>query len=248
MRSGLVCLLALVPVTAMFIGCGRTPKNDGLKILYGTNGIQRLSFNGVVLEDLNQYPSDAFHIWHIKAVGLGGKVLTDRQYGWGEVNNGRAWDAANHSWLYSFIWGSIGLRFSQKGNTLAMDVTEKNNADSAITLKGVTIYPFVLHFPELPSGFGDPAFEHLAANTSDPAPVADYGQGQVSAIAESGEKPLYRGFEPAGNGNNYFPIISSTAMDSMSAAYPRLDRPVAPGESDTFTVSLRFADSASEGQ
>lgn len=99
----------------------------------------------------------------------------------------------------------------------------------------------MLRFPELPKGFGDASYEHLAVNAGDPVPVADFGASQVSVIADGGPKPLYHGFEPAGGGNGFFPVISSTAMDSMSAAYPKLDRPVSPGASDAFTVSLRFA-------
>ena len=122
-----------------------------------------------------------------------------------------------------------------------MHVVEKNNADSGIIFKGATIYPFVLHFPELPKGFDDASYEHLAVNAGDPVPIADFGASQVSVIADGGSKPLYHGFEPAGGGNGFFPVISSTAMDSMSTAYPKLDRPVGPGASDSFTVSLRFA-------
>jgi hypothetical protein len=248
MRSAWVYLLTVLSASVILTSCGTRTRESGLQITYRTNGIQRLTFNGVVLEDLTQYPSDVFHIWHLKTTGLNGKVLTDRQYGWGEVNNGHSWDAANHTWLYSFIWGSISLQFIQQGNNLGMKVTETNKADSGIRLDGATIYPFVLHFPELPSGFGDPAYEHLAVNVSDPTPIADFGSGQVSVIADTDSKQLYRGFEPAGNGNNYFPIISSTPMDSMSATYPRIDRPVTPGTSDSFTVSLYFSESRSEGQ
>ena len=159
-----------------------------MEVIYGPNGIQRLSFDGVALEDLTKYPTDVFHIWHIKAAGLHGKVLSNPQYGWGEVNNGRTWNAATHSWLYTFIWGSISVQFVQKGNTLDMAVTENNNGDSGITLDGATIYPFVLHFPELPEGFGDPSYEHLAVKSGDPTPVAEWDQSHLSIVGGCGLK------------------------------------------------------------
>ncbi len=245
MRPGIVCLFLMLSASVALTGCGRVFRPAGLEISYGPNGIQRLTFGGTVLEDLAKYPADVFHIWHIKSGGLHGKVLTDPQYGWGEVNKGRTWNAATHSWLYTFIWGWIGVQFVQKGNTLDITVTEKNNADSGITLDGATIYPFVLHFPEAPEGFDNPSYEHLAVQSGEPTPIAEWDRSQLSIVADAGSKPLYHGLEPAGGGNNYFPIISSTAMDSMSAAYPRLNRPVAPKASDTFTVSLRFTSSSS---
>ena len=243
MRPGIVCLFLMLSASIALTNCGNVSRRAGLEISYGANGIQRLSFGGAVLEDLAKYPADAFHIWHIKATDLRAKPLSDPQYGWGEVNKRRTWNSVTHSWLYTFIWGSISVQFVQKGNTLDMAVTEKNNADSGITLDGATIYPFVLHFPEAPEGFDNPSYEHLAVQSGDPTPLAEWDRSQLSIIADAGSKPLYHGFEPAGGGNNYFPVISSTAMDSMSAAYPRFDRPVAPGASDTFTVSLRFASS-----
>lgn len=243
MRSAVVGLFLVLSGSVTLTSCGKASQRAGLEVTYGSNGIQRLSFSGVVLEDLAKYPADAFHIWHIKATGLHGKTLSDPQYGWGEVNKRRAWNTATHSWLYTFIWGSISVQFMQKGNTLDMAVTEKNNADSGITLDGATIYPFVLHFPEAPEGFDNPSYEHLAVKPGDPTPIAEWDQSQLSIVADPGSTPLYHGFEPAGGGNNYFPVISSTCMDSMSTAYPRFDRPVAPGASDTFTVSLRFTSS-----
>ncbi len=246
MQSGIVCLSLILLASMALTGCGKARRQTGLEISYGANGIQRLSFNGTTLEDLAKYPADAFHIWHIKATALHGKLLTDRQYGWGEVNNGRTWNAAAHTWNYQFIWGSISVQFAQKGNSLEVTVTEKNNADSGIMLDGATIYPFALHFPELPDGFGESSFEHLALRSGDPIPVAEFDQKEVSIIADASPKPLYRGFEPAGGGNSYFPIISSTAMDSMSSAYSRIDRPVGPGAADTFTVTLEFADVEAE--
>ncbi len=243
MRPEIVYLFWMLSASIALTSCGKASRPKGLEISYGANGIQQLSFGGAVLEDLAKYPSDVFHIWHIKAAGLHGRVLSDPQYGWGEVHNGRTWNAATHSWLYTFIWGSIGVQFAQKGNTLDMAVTEKNNADSGITLDGATIYPFVLHFSEAPEGFDNPSYEHLAVESGDPIPVAEWDQNQLSIVTDEGSKPLYHGLEPAGGGNNYFPVISSTPMDSMSATYPRFERPVAPGASDTFTVSLRFTSS-----
>ena len=249
MRAGIVYLVLTMSALVALTGCGGKGGNQsGLRITYGENGIQQLTFNDVMLEDLERYPTDAFHIWHMKAMDAQGKSLTKEQYGWGENNNGRSWNAATHTWRYPFTWGSISLQFVQEGNTLDMNVVEKNDADSGITFQGATIYPFVLHFPSVPSGFGNAEYQHVAVNVSDPNPVADFGQSQVTAAVSAGSKPLYYGFEPAGGGTNYFPIMSSTAMDSLAASVVHVDRPVPAGSSDTFTVSLRFSSSPSSSQ
>ena len=247
MKLNLTCPLSAVTgflTLALFTVSLRAQSNSGLNVTYGSKGIQQLTYNGVVLEDLNAFPADAFHIWHMKATDSQGNVLTSGQYGWGENNNGRNWNASSHTWTYPFIWGSISVQFSQSGNALNIAVTTTNNANSGITFDGANIFPFVLHFPQLPNNFVNPAYEQLAFNTTGPSvTLADYGQGEVAAVSLDASKPLYTGFQPAGNGNNYFPIISGTAIDSMANFYPHNDRPIAPGQTDRFTVSLRFGPS-----
>jgi hypothetical protein len=216
----------------------------GLDITYSPAGLQQLSYNGVTLEDVAANPSDAFHIGHMKVTDRKGNLLTGGQYDWGGNNNGHTWDAAAKTWTYRFTWGSIKLQFAQSGDTLNLQVTQANSADSGIVLQGAAIYPFVLHFPQLPAGFVDAKYQQLAFNTTAPSvTAADYGRGQVVAVVPDAARPLYSGFEPAGVPNAYFPVISGTPIDNMAAFFPRNDRPVKPGETDTFTVSLRFAPS-----
>ena len=54
---------------------------------------------------------------------------------------------------------------------------------------------------------------------------------------------LYTGFEPQGTGTAYYPIVSGTPPDSLAKFEPHQDRPVPPGHTDTFSLSLRFAPS-----
>jgi hypothetical protein len=238
----IVCLLI---VAALFWGTLMKAKpKPRLQIVYGSNGIQQLSYGDAILEDLAQSPSDAFHIWHLKCTDMEGKILSSGQYGWGENHRSRSWNAATHTWVYLFDWGSILVRFAQAGDTLNMNVTETNYPNSGIIFYGATIYPFVLHFPSTPTGFDNPSYAHLNFNTdTSVVTMADFGKGEVAAIASHVAGPLYSGFEPAGHPNAYFPIISSTAMDDLASFLPHNDRPVKPGGSDAFTVSLRFAPS-----
>jgi hypothetical protein len=215
-----------------------------LVVAYGPNGIQQLSFNGTELEDLGQYPSDAFRILHMKMTDLKGNLLTQGQYGWGETNNGRTWNAATATWIYNFVWGSIQVQFVQATNNLNMVVTETNSSSSGVILDGATIYPFALHLPTLPNNFYSASYPQMSFNTTGPSVLnADYGCGEVVAVVPDATKPLYSGFDPTGTGISYYPIISSTTPDFLATFQPHNDRPVQPGQTDSFTVSLRFAPS-----
>lgn len=246
MKVKLLGLLMAMSEILIVSGGMRRANAAGLQVTYGSNGIQQVSYNGVTLEDLSRDASDAFHIWHMSSSSLNGASLTAGQYGWGEANNGRSWNANTHTWTYLFIWGSISVQFVQSGNTLNMNVTEKNNSNSGIIFNGATIYPFVLHFPRLPAGFTDPSYQQLAFNTTAPSiTVADYAQGEVASVAPDPSRPLYSGFQPTGGTLAYYPIISSTSIDGMATFFPHNNRPVNPGQTDAFTVSLRFAPSGS---
>jgi hypothetical protein len=215
---------------------------SGLSITYGNRGIQRLAYNGVVLEDLDRYPKDSFHIWHMAATDLTGKRLDQGQYAWGETNNSSSWDAKTRTWTYRFIWGSVAAQFVQSGNSLDVKVTEVNAAHSGIILDGATIYPLVLHFPASVKGFDNNS--QLAFGTTGPSvTVADYGTGLVAAVDSDATLPLYSGFQATDTVHSYTPILSSTVPDGLATFLPHHDRPVTPGNSDTFTVSLRFAPS-----
>jgi hypothetical protein len=244
-RSGgigsLVCLYCLL-ILGVLLFPGQAGASTGLQVGYGASGIQQVSYNGVVLENVALNASDAFHIWHMKATDLKGNTLSGGQYGWGEVNNGKNWNPQTYTWTYQFVWGTIAVQFEQAGDTLNMNVSVTNFGSSGIILDGATIYPFVLNFPALPLGFANASYEQLAFNTTGPSvTLADFGQGEVAAVYPNARKLLYSGFQPASALNSYTPVISGTALDGMATFYPRNDRPVYPGQTDMYTVSLRFA-------
>src|SRR5438270_687232 len=112
------CLLVLVS-GMLSDSCYAKPR---LEVSFGINGLQRLSYDDVVLEDVAQNPSDAFHIWHMKTTTMDGSVLNAGQYGWGESNKGRQWDASTHTWTYLFTWGSIRLQYLQSGDNLDLNI------------------------------------------------------------------------------------------------------------------------------
>ena len=236
-RAGLYALLGVLATNIAPLAQAQA----GLQIGFGPNGLETLSYNGTVLEDARSVPADAFHIWHMKATDLHGKPLTGGQYGWGESNNGRHWDAATRTWTYTFSWGKITTQYLQNGDNLDLIVTTTNAPDSGVIFDGASVFPLALHFPTLPKGFANPSYPQLAYNTTGPSvTVADYGRGEVVAVVPDAKRPLYSGFMPADNNTAYGALISGTVPDGLATFQPHNDRPVAPGQTDRFRVSLRF--------
>lgn len=231
---GLVALsLGGIPVLS-----GAHAEAQGLQVTFGSKGVQSLAYNGVGLENLSSFSGDAFHIWHMKATDLSGNVLSTGQYGWGENNNGETWNAQTHTETYNFTWGNIATQFVQNGDTLNIIVTETNYGSSGILFDGAEIFPFALHFPADPINFY--GYTQYAITTTDPGvSVADFGSGVVTAVVPDESAPLYAGWKSAGNAA-YTPIMTSTAPDGLATFLPHNDRPVQPGTSFTYTVSLRF--------
>ena len=226
-------------------GCVASAGAQGLQVQFGAQGLEKLSFGGAVLADVGLHPEDGFHIWHMRSVSRDGKARTDGQYGWGESNAGRSWDAGSKTWTYRFAWGTIRTQYVQRGDALDVIVTEANNADSGVVFDGATIYPVTLHFPQKPVGFIANE-SRLVDNVSGPGvTVAAYGAAEVLSVVPDASKPLYSGFQTIKDGA-YAAIVSGTAPDALGPGAVRRERPVAPGQTDTFTVSLRFAPAGAE--
>ncbi len=225
-------------IFALSLLLGASAFAQNLQVAYGAKGVQTLVFSSSTLEDTGAYPSDAFHIWHMKSTDLSGNLLSDGQYGWGESNNGTSWNAATNTETYTFTWGAIATQFVQNGNNLDMIVTETNNAGSGIIFDGAEIYPFALHFPQDPANFY--GYSQYAITTLGPGvSVADFGAGIVTSVIPNEAVPLYGGWKAAGI-NTYTPLMTGTAPDGLATFLPRNDAPVQPGTSFTYTVSLRF--------
>ncbi len=232
----LCCGLALACCLSIH-GSGQT----ALQVEFGANGLERLSYNGTLLEDTKAVPADAFHIWHMRCTDTNGKPRTDGAYGWGEAASAKRWNAGDHSWTYTYPWGSIHVQYVQHGDTLDLIVTAHNAANSGVIFDGAALYPLALHFPQLPAGFGSTSFPQLAYNTTGPSvTTADYGKGKVVAVSPDAGKPLYTGFFPTGNGTAYTTFLSGTVPDGLATFQPHNERPLRPGQTDQYRLSLRF--------
>ncbi len=211
---------------------------SGLQVTYGSKGVQTVNYNGVTLEDVGAYPSDQFHIWHMKSTDLSGNVLSQGQYGWGENNSGTSWDPQSLTETYTFSWGTIATQFLQNGNNLDLVVTEVNRSDSGIVFDGAQVFPFSFHFPQMPVGFY--GYNQYTNITTEPGVTpADYGLGIVTSVVPDESLPIYGGWLNQG-GTTYVPLMTATAPDSLPTYYTFNDVPVQPGNSYTYRISLRF--------
>ena len=235
-------LISAFPFCCLFLFAGIcAAQSSSLQVTYSHRGLEKLSYGGQTLEDLDRWPADAFHIWHMRSFDLAGHPLTSGQFGWGEDYKARVFDETTRTWRYTFSWGSIDLCYRQRGDALNLVVTTANNAGSGIVFDGATLFPLTLHLPCVPAGFDEPGDSHLVSDLDQPAiAVADFGSAEVVSVAPDPAKPLYIGFQAAAKDLAYAPIVSSTAPDGYGSPEPP-GRLLKPGQTDTFTVSLRFA-------
>ena len=224
--------LAFLALLAASSSCFAEP---ALNVQFGSNGLERITFAGQVLEDTTRWPDDALHVWHMKCFDTAtGHIRQDGEYGWGENNRGRTWDVATHTATYSFVWGSLQVQYVQQDDTLLMHIREINRAGSGVVLDGASVYPVTLHLPA-----GARADSIADGRESPTVAIASWPAG--SALVSSPDA-IYAGFQ-AGKEGSEAVIASSTGPDALPEAAALPGRPVRPGQTDSFTVSLRLSSS-----
>ena len=241
-RLGWLLLLSLAGAGFVYARGRHGTTSSSLTVSYGSNGLDRIEYNGTLFEDLQKFPADAFHIWHMKITDLSGKVLT--QDGWGEANVGRNWDLTAHTWTYTFVWGSLALHYETVGDDLQLEITETNSAGSGVIVQGASFYPLALHFPSLPVGLAVSNYPQISNNVDAPGiVVAKFDSGVVATVVADPRYPLFSGFQPTELKDAYSVLVSSTTPDGTADFARRYDRPVMPGHSCGFKVTVHFADS-----
>ena len=229
---------------------GADPRaGGGLQVAFGPAGLERLTYQGQLLEDLQRWPDDRFHIWHMKSFDRSGRPKTDGEYGWGESSQSRRWDSASRTWTYSFVWGTLRTQYVQNGDTLDMRVTSSNKSDSGVVLDGASVYPLTVHLPRLPNGFAA-GQSQLVDGTEAPGvtvanvTVADWGAAQMAVVAPDASKPVWSGLQ-AVKDDGYAAIVSGTRPDALPPGDgERKGLQVRPGETVSVVLSVRFAASA----
>lgn len=207
-----------------------------LETAFDERGITRLAYKGTTLIDLANKKGDPFSIG---AYRLGGREA------WGGTDYKPTWDSAQHRLTWTWSWGSVTgeFRVLPGGSRLRLALTVVNSSKE--TLDGLTIYPLGLQFQALPKGFGASNYPQFRNGLDAvPAIVADYGPDSLTLL-HSEPDALYIGLRPSGPANHYqlqVGTLNDASIGFLARAVP-LNRPVAPGATDKFTVELRWSES-----
>jgi hypothetical protein len=249
MRFALFCFRnrghLLISSLVLLAGIGSV-NAQGLQTTYGNNGLATLTYNGVTLTDTGVNSNDAFNIYHYQTL-IGG-VTADRY----DTSAGltKSWDSANKILTWSYSWGSVKTAYTATSTRLNVVITVSNTSSNT-TINGLNIFPLCVRFPNFPAGYNtwDP---HANYNTDGPSvQIADYGTGVVDLCNDDVVKPLYTGFftisGDTASYKRYSVWVASTPLNSQPSNYPLFNRPIAPGGTDTYTISLRFAPSGTDG-
>ncbi len=156
-----------------------------------------------------------------------------------------AYDALSHRLTQTYSWGRVVCRYTPSGSRLNLAVAVTNTSPQ--TLQQLTLQVLAVKFPNTPAGW-TPNAVYIGSNTGDPTVVtADFGSGALAVCNEDvAGKPLLVGFPGRADFSSRPLIISTTPGWVLS---PYLDkyiaRPIAPGATDVYHVSLRFGPSGS---
>jgi hypothetical protein len=219
-----------------------TTSSQLLQLGYSDKGLSNISYNGTTLLDLAVTPYHGFNVYDYKII---------KPDGTSTVNPGFAvlstsWDINTHTLTLNYKWGQVVTQYVQDVDRLNLVITVKNKSTTN-TVAGLTILPFILHFPQFPAGW-IPGAPQLGYNIDGPTVIpADFHSGMLTAVNDDVVKPLYVGFLTPGINiaHDLQFWVGSTPLWCASGNWTKFDRPIAPGGTDQYTVSLRFGPTGS---
>ncbi|HLK62878.1 MAG TPA: hypothetical protein VKU19_05540 [Bryobacteraceae bacterium] len=143
--------------------------------------------------------------------------------------------------LRRFPWGELSARYTTSPGRLAIAITVTNRSQN--TLQEASYEPLGLKFPGKVVEY-DGTVPLLGHNYGDPTLIGmSWGTGIAVLANDDVTQPLISGFPWALDrpGNTTFPLRVCTGRDPMLPdMLPYIQRPVAPGVSDTYHLSIRF--------
>jgi hypothetical protein len=208
--------------------------NGSLTITYGSTGLSSIQYNGF------QYLSQGgFTVNGINFMSAGGQIIP------GSTISTSVYDTVHQQTTMTFDWGTILVGYAVSNNKL--NVTIKTTNNSSQTLQGVFYQPLTLIFPSTPQEF-DGVDPIVTLNIGNPTALRmTAGANAVVLANDDVVLPLLVGYPWSLNGptNTTFPVKVETSQDSMLPnSLPPVNRPIAPGASDTYHISFRFGAAA----
>ena len=181
----------------------------------------------------------AFWVSRVTLRGADGKDVTVDGGGPSRVTT----DAATRTVTRTFAWGRVRGQFAPTGNHLGLALTVTNTT-SDTTIQSIVLQPLWLKFSQKPDEYAQ-EYPLMTASRDEPGVVsASYGTGTLVLCNEDIQPPLLLGFPFALDRptDTEFPLRVSSGPENgpRDLLAPYLVRPIAPGRSDTYTLTLRF--------
>lgn len=205
---------------------------------FGSSGLNSLQYNGT------QYlSSGTFFINQVILTDSSGNQTNGSVTGTTSVN------AAAGQVTQTYPWGTVQILYAPAGNRLSLTITTTNA--TAQTITGVFYNVFNLKFPSAVQQF-DGVDPMVDSNLGAPTVLPMSSTGGVMVFANDDvATPLMAGFPWAldAPANTTFPLRVNTNRDPMYPTFwPFINRPIGPGASDQYHLSLRFGPAGSTTQ
>jgi len=197
----------------------------------GASGLTALAYDGTDLLAQSNYPPTFVDLILTDAAGK-----TSR----GVLKPKTVTDPVANNVIETFPWGMAVVTYTAVADTLHIDVSISNTSDETIT--HIWLYLLALQCPAPPV---DKNFKRVGFNLDAPSSVfVDYGSGALAVVNEDVVKPLAVGLWPATNPAKakWFVMLSTDPAHTVSKNWPPTPRPIAPGITDRYSISLRFGD------
>jgi hypothetical protein len=234
MKLGFSRIIFVVAAAAVALASAVYVKSQTLPevtIAMGPAGLASLKSKGVEL-----LRSGDFHVNQVMIRKPSGETYAGDPNGIGRV------DAAARQWTASYSWGEVQVVYSTSQNRLMLDINTKNTS-STNTIKGVWYEAFALRFPEKLKEYDGsiPLLEHSVGNPG--ILRVSHDSGVLVVASEDVSKPLLFGFPWSTNkpDNTVFPFtVYTDRVQSLPDSLPLVERPIPPGATDQYRISLRF--------
>ncbi len=213
----------------------------GLQATFNSNGLQTMTYKGVQLTNTLTNGSDAFSVYEYERLSSTG-TITD-VYSW---NGGYAssWNALTKTLTWTYDWGTVSCQYALTSSRLTMTLTITNTTPGD-TINGVDILPLVVQFPTMPAGYSQNLPQVGFTSDGPNVQFADYSTAVLALCNQDVTNNRYFGFFPLNNGTSpytAFTVWASTLpLSFQTQSWPTFNHPVGPGQTDSYTISLRFA-------
>jgi hypothetical protein len=211
-----------------------TSDPNGLQVRFSrSQGIINLSYGGVSLLDTQRDRYSGFRVNGYKLKRANG---TTQEFA-GSQNVSIVIQPTSVTWAYA--WGRVTANYSQVGNRLDMAI-DVVNASPVDTIETIEISPLTLHVPRR---LAFTSAELVWGIEAPPVVSASFGSGALAVANTDPSQILTVGLiSPANQRDTAYPLFVSTGLPWYGYQYPwpRFKRPIAPGATDHFDISLRF--------